>query len=250
MAARGKKKERASGADARVRRAVARVDWERVASELDAHGFARLPRLVSARDCAALAALYDRDDAFRKTISMEQHRFGRGAYRYFRYPLPPLVAALRRALYPALARVANRWHEQLGDPRRFEGGLTAFTRRCHREGQARPTPLLLRYGPDGFNCLHQDLYGPLAFPLQVTVQLERPELDFRGGEFLLVEQRPRQQSRGAAVALGRGEAIVFPTRERPVEGARGFYRAAVRHGVSPLRAGRRTTLGVIFHDAR
>lgn len=234
----------------RAARAVARIDWEAVAADLDAHGFARLPGLLGARDCAALAALYDRGDAFRKTISMEQHRFGRGEYRYFRYPLPPVVTALRRALYPPLARIANRWQARLDDARRFEPGLAAFTRRCHREGQARPTPLLLRYAAEGFNCLHQDLYGAVAFPLQVTVQLARPGVDFEGGEFLLVEQRPRQQSRGAAVALGRGEAIVFPTRERPVEGARGVYRASLRHGVSPLRSGTRIALGLIFHDAR
>lgn len=248
MSARRQRESR--GPDARVRRAAARIDWEAVAVALDTHGFARLPGLLGARDCASVAALYASDAAFRKTVSMEQHRFGRGAYRYFRRPLPPLVASLRSTLYPPLARIANRWQERLGDPRRFERGLAAFTRRCHREGQTRPTPLLLRYEAEGFNCLHQDLYGPIAFPLQVTVQLGRPGVEFSGGEFLLVEQRPRQQSRGVAVTLERGEAVVFPTRERPVEGARGPYRAVLRHGVSPLREGTRTALGIIFHDAR
>jgi hypothetical protein len=180
---------------------------------------------------------------------MDAHRFGSGEYRYLRDPLPPLVAGLRRALYARLAPIANAWQQRLAAPERFESTHARFRARCHAAGQSRPTPLLLRYTAGGFNNLHQDLYGPIAFPLQVTVQLSRPGADFEGGEFLLVEQRPRQQSRGSAVALERGEAIVFATRERPVDGARGVYRAALRHGVSPLRSGRRTTLGIIFHDA-
>ena len=194
-------------------------------------------------------ALYDDDALFRKTISMEQHRFGCGEYRYLRYPLPPLVTELRRALYPPLARIANAWQERLRAPQRFERSLAAFLRRCHRAGQRRPTPLLLRYAAGGFNNLHQDLYGPVAFPLQLTCLLSDPASDFEGGEFLLVEQRPRQQSRGSAIALARGEAIVFATRERPVAGARGASAPCMRHGVSPLRSGSRTALGVIFHDA-
>jgi uncharacterized protein len=229
---------------------VARIDWKRVAGDLDQWGFARIPSVLGARECASLSALYDRDGAFRKTISMDAHRFGSGEYRYFRYPLPGLVQRLRTALYPHLARIANAWQERLGDPARFEPTLRDFVRRCHAEGQERPTPLLLRYAAGGFNNLHQDLYGAIAFPLQVTILLSRPGIDFEGGEFLLVEQRPRQQSRGCAVALERGEAIVFATRERPVAGARGDYRAAQRHGVSPLRSGGRTALGIIFHDAK
>ena len=229
---------------------MAGTNWKRVADDLDRWGFARIPRLVGARECAQLAALYPRDDAFRKTISMDAHRFGSGEYRYFRYPLPPRVQRLRAALYPHLARIANAWQVRLGDPTCFEPTLAGFLRRCHAQGQRRPTPLLLHYDAGGFNNLHQDLYGPIAFPLQVTVQLSRPGADFEGGEFLLVEQRPRQQSRGSAIALARGEAIVFATRERPVDGTRGVYRAALRHGVSPLRAGRRTALGIIFHDAK
>jgi uncharacterized protein len=228
---------------------VARTDWKRVAADLDRWGFARIPHLLGARDCAHLAALYARDAAFRKTISMDAHRFGSGEYRYFRYPLPSRVQRLRKALYPKLAEIANGWQERFGDPARYEPTLTGFLRRCHAHGQERPTPLLLRYEAGGFNNLHQDLYGALAFPLQVTVLLTRPGVDFEGGEFLLVEQRPRQQSRGSAIALAHGEAIVFATRDRPVEGARGVYRASLRHGVSPLHAGRRTALGIIFHDA-
>ena len=226
-----------------------RIDWKRVAADLDRWGHARIPNLLGARDCDRLAGLYARDAAFRKTISMDAHRFGSGEYRYFAYPLPARVQRLRESLYPPLAKIANAWQERLSDPARFESTLAGFLRRCHAAGQSRPTPLLLQYDEGGFNNLHQDLYGAIAFPLQVTVLLSRPGIDFEGGEFLLVEQRPRQQSRGAAVALAHGEAIVFATRERPVEGARGVYRAALRHGVSPLRAGARTTLGIIFHDA-
>jgi hypothetical protein len=229
---------------------VPRIRWNDVAADLDRWGFARIAGVLGARDCERLAALYPRDRAFRKTISMDAHRFGSGEYRYFAYPLPRRVQQLREALYPELARIANGWQERLGDPARFEPTLAGFLRRCHAEGQQRPTPLLLHYEAGGFNNLHQDLYGAIAFPLQITILLSRPGVDFEGGEFLLVEQRPRQQSRGCAVALERGEAIVFATRERPVEGARGAYRAALRHGVSPLRAGQRTALGIIFHDAK
>ena len=228
---------------------MVRTDWKRVADDLDRWGYARIPRVLGARECGRLAALYPCDEAFRKTISMDAHRFGSGEYRYFRYPLPTRVQQLRAALYPKLARIANAWQERLGDPAHYEPTLAGFLRRCHAQGQRRPTPLLLHYESGGFNNLHQDLYGPIAFPLQVTIQLSRPGIDFDGGEFLLVEQRPRQQSRGSAIALAQGEAIVFATRERPVDGARGVYRAALRHGVSPLHAGSRTTLGIIFHDA-
>ncbi len=233
-------------------RRVARTQqalWKRVADDLDRWGFARIPRVLGARECERLAALYARDEAFRDTISMDAHRFGSGEYRYFRYPLPPRVQRLRAALYPKLAPIANAWQERLGDRARFEPTLAGFLRRCHLQGQRRPTPLLLHYQAGGFNNLHQDLYGAIAFPLQVTILLSRPGVDFEGGEFLLVEQRPRQQSRGSAITLAQGEAIVFATRERPVDGARGAYRAALRHGVSPLHSGQRTALGIIFHDA-
>jgi hypothetical protein len=221
-----------------------------IREQLERRGFARIPRLLDPAECRALAALYDEDDRFRKTVSMERHRFGAGEYRYFARPLPHLVETLRREFYRRLAPIANDWSERVGSDERYEKSLRAFLARCALEGQSRPTPLLLRYGADGFNCLHQDLYGPIAFPLQLTVQLGRPGRDFTGGEFLLVEQRPRQQSRGASVSLEQGEAIVFPTRERPVEGTRGTYRAQLRHGVSVVLEGSRTTLGIIFHDAR
>ncbi len=234
----------------RVERRVARIDWPSVSDSLAERGFARVGRLLTARECASLAALFDVDERFRSTVEMARHRFGEGRYRYFDEPLPAAVAALRRALYPPLAAIANRWGKALGGTLRFPASLGAFLAICHREGQTRPTPLLLRYGPGGFNCLHQDLYGRIAFPLQATVLLSEPEHDFRGGEFLLVEQRPRQQSRGTAIALARGEGVVFPNAARPVEGARGVYRAQHRHGVSEVREGVRDALGIIFHDAR
>jgi hypothetical protein len=226
------------------------VDWAGVHAELDQHGHARIPGLLDPAQCRMLAALYPHDERFRSTVDMARHRFGRGEYRYFARPLPPEVEALRRGLYPPLARVANAWQERLGDATRYERALDGFLRRCRRAGQTRPTPLLLRYRADGFNCLHRDLYGSVAFPLQVTVLLSRPGQDFDGGEFLLVEQRPRQQSRGDAIALRQGEAIVFPTRERPVAGARSVLRAQLRHGVSRVHRGERVALGIIFHDAR
>jgi hypothetical protein len=226
------------------------IAWQGVGESLDAKGYARLPRLLTPAECRALAGLYGQDECFRSSVNMAQHRFGVGEYRYFRRPLPPLVEGLRRALYPPLARLANAWQERLGDPLRYERSHASFLRRCRGAGQTRPTPLLLRYERDGFNHLHQDLYGSVAFPLQLTVLLSSPGRDFEGGEFLLLEQRPRQQSRGEAVALRQGEAIVFPTRERPVEGARGVYRAKLRHGVSRLHRGKRVALGIIFHDAK
>jgi hypothetical protein len=180
---------------------------------------------------------------------MQRHGFGRGEYKYLRYPLPPVVEALRQAIYPRLAPIANRWRERLREEGRFPANLGSYLKECHQAGQQRPTPLILKYEADDYNCLHQDLYGPLVFPLQLTVLLSAPERDFSGGEFLLVEQRPRSQSRGEVVPLQQGEAVVFPVHHRPVEGARGPYRVTMRHGVSRLRAGRRYTLGIIFHDA-
>jgi len=228
---------------------LARIDWKHAAADLDRWGFARVPGLLGARDCERLAALYARDAGFRKTISMDAHRFGSGEYRYFSYPLPSRVQRLREALYPELAAIANAWQERLGDPARFESTLAGVLRRCHAEGQVRPTPLLLRYEAGGFNNLHQDLYGAIAFPLQVTILLSRPRVDFEGGEFLLVEQRPRAQSVGQAIVGRQGDLVVFTNRIRPARGARGFYRVNVRHGVSRLRSGTRYTLGIIFHDA-
>ena len=229
---------------------LARIDWQSVARELDDWGYARLPRLLSAAECRGLAALYDDDSRFRSTIEMEPRRFGRGQYRYLSHPLPPLVRSLRAQLYPPLARIANRWQQRLGSGERYEPRLSGFLSRCRAAGQERPTPLLLRYEAGGWNNLHQDLYGDVAFPLQLACLLSRPGADFSGGEFLLAEQRPRQQSRAVAVTLQRGEGIVFATRERPVEGTRGVFRAGLRHGVSRVLSGERMTLGVIFHDAK
>ena len=231
-------------------RRIAAIDWTAAGDALDARGHALLPSLLRAGDCAALARLFDDDARFRSTVDMARHRFGEGRYRYFAAPLPPLVAALRTALYARLAPIANRWAAALGRPAHFPPTLAAYQRMCAAGGQRRPTPLLLRYDAGGWNALHQDLYGELVFPLQVTVMLDRPDVDFTGGDFLLVEQRPRMQSRGHAIALGHGDAVVFPCRTRAASGARGAYQVGVRHGVSTVLSGRRTTLGIIFHDAR
>jgi uncharacterized protein len=210
--------------------------------------FATAP-LLDPKTCRALAALYDDDTRFRSRVVMQRHNFGRGEYKYFAYPLPEPVSRLREALYPPLATVANAWRAALGEQSRFPPTLDAFLAQCHDAGQTRPTPLLLRYDADDYNCLHQDLYGPLVFPLQLTVLLSEPGTDFTGGEFVLVEQRPRAQSRLVVVPLMQGEAVIFPVHHRPVQGVRGPYRVTMRHGVSRVRSGRRHTLGVIFHDA-
>jgi len=215
---------------------------------LDSRGWTRLPGLLDPAACAALAARYD-GEGFRSEIVMARHGYGRGAYKYFAYPLPAPVAALRTALYPALVPVANRWHERLGLETRFPLAHDEFLARCHTAGQRRPTPLLLRYGAGDFNCLHQDLYGPEVFPLQLAVLLSAPGRDYAGGEFVMTETRPRQQSRVEVVPLGQGDGVVFAVNHRPVTGSRGDYRVAMRHGVSTVTAGQRHTLGVIFHDA-
>jgi len=228
---------------------VAAVDWRQVAASLDEQGYATTAALLTTEQCRGLAALYDRDEAFRSRVVMQRHAFGRGEYKYLRYPLPGAVEALRQAIYPRLVPIANRWRERLCEAGRFPPALGAFLRECHESGQERPTPLLLKYETGDYNCLHQDLYGPLVFPLQLTVLLSAAGDDFTGGEFLLVEQRPRAQSRGEVVPLRQGEAVIFPVHHRPVEGTRGPYRVTMRHGVSRLRAGSRFTLGIIFHDA-
>lgn len=228
---------------------VAAVDWGRVAADLDAQGWAVLKGLVPADQCEALAGLYDRPEGFRSHVVMARHGFGRGEYRYFAYPLPAPVQALRTELYPRLAPIANRWHAAMGMEARFPAEHAEFLARCHQAGQARPTPLLLRYGPGDYNCLHQDLYGAQVFPLQAAVLLSAPGTEFEGGEFVLTEQRPRMQSRACVVPLDKGDAVVFAVNSRPVAGTRGTYRVAMRHGVSALRSGRRHTLGIIFHDA-
>jgi hypothetical protein len=229
---------------------LAGLDAAHLAQSLDDEGCALLPALLSPAECAALAALSDADDRFRSRVIMARHGFGRGEYKYFAYPLPESVAALRRALYPPLAALANRWNEQLGLAERYPADHAAYLRQCHRAGQTRPTPLLLRYGAGDYNCLHQDLYGAQVFPLQATFLLSAPGSDFTGGEFVLVEQRPRQQSRAEVVALAQGDGVVFAVNHRPVRGARGFHRVKLRHGVSRVHSGRRQTLGIIFHDAQ
>ncbi len=235
---------------ASARRRIAELDWEAIGAALSRDGFARVPGLLARRECRELSALYNQDERFRTRVDLGRYRFGVGEYKYFANPLPPLVQSLRTHLYPPLAEIANRWSEELGTGHRYPATLARFLETCHAAGQRRPTPLLLHYEADGFNCLHRDLYGSVVFPLQLTCLLARPAVDFEGGEFLLVEQRPRMQSRAEAFSLEQGEVIVFPTHERPVRGSRGYYRAKTRHGVSRIRSGERLTLGIIFHDAK
>jgi hypothetical protein len=228
---------------------LATVDWQHVAASLDERGYATTAALLTTEQCRDLAALYNCEEAFRSRVVMQRHGFGSGEYKYLRYPLPDIVEALRQAIYPQLAPIANRWRERLGDDGRFPAALDTYLAECHNAGQERPTPLILKYEAGDYNCLHQDLYGDLIFPLQLTVLLSAPEDDFTGGEFLLVEQRPRAQSKGEVVPLRQADAVIFPVHHRPVEGSRGAYRVTIRHGVSRLRSGRRFTLGIIFHDA-
>jgi uncharacterized protein len=224
------------------------INWPATSADLDAQGWAILPRLLSAPECDAIVDLYGDQERFRSQVIMARHGYGRGEYKYFAYPLPALVESLRTALYPHLAPIANRWHEAMGLDVRFPPVHAAFIERCHAAGQTRPTPLLLQYGRNDYNCLHQDLYGEHVFPLQVAILLKEPGQDFEGGEFVLTEQRPRMQSRAEVVPLRKGDAAVFAVNSRPVRGARGSYRVNLRHGVSTVRAGHRHTLGIIFHD--
>lgn len=225
------------------------LDWTRIAAELDAQGWALTGPLLKPETCEKIAGLYPRDESFRSRVVMARHGFGQGEYKYFAYPLPEPVQRLRAGLYAPLAQLANRWAERLGEDRRFPADLDDMLQRCHGAGQLRPTPLLLTYGPGDYNCLHQDLYGEHVFPLQAAFLLDEPGRDFEGGEFVLVEQRPRQQSRPQVVPLRQGEGVIFAVRERPADGSRGVHRRVLRHGVSTVRSGRRRVLGVIFHDA-
>ena len=224
-------------------------DWPSIETHLDAHGWAVCPGLLTGGECRDLAGLYDRPGTFRSHIVMARHGFGRGEYKYFDYPLPPLVAALRTAAYERLVPIANRWSTALRLDASFPMAHDAFLARCHEAGQRRPTPLLLQYGAGDFNALHQDLYGDHVFPLQLAVLLSRPGHDFTGGEFVLTEQRPRMQSRVHVVPFGQGDGVIFAVHHRPAQGVRGVFRVTMRHGVSRLHAGHRHTLGVIFHDA-
>ena len=231
--------------DARVQR----IDASALDGDLEAQGWSVLPDLLSSAECDHVASLYGQDEGFRSRVVMARHGFGKGEYRYFSYPLPPLVQALRAALYPRLAPLANRWHERMGMSVRFPAGHAEFIARCAASGQARPTPVLLQYGSGDYNCLHQDLYGEHVFPLQLAVLLSEPGTDFGGGEFVLTEQRPRMQTRAAVVPLAKGDAVVFAVNSRRVRGTRGDYRVKMRHGVSKISEGHRHTLGIIFHDA-
>jgi len=226
------------------------LDWSAIERSMWEYGYAKTPPVLTPDECADLAALYGDEGRFRSRIDMARYRFGVGEYKYFAAPMPPLVEALRERAYPPLAAIANQWQAALGDPDLFPADLAALLRRCRKHGQTKPTPLMLRYEAGGYNCLHQDLYGDVVFPLQLTCFLSRRSVDYEGGDFLLVEQRPRAQSRGESIATEQGEIVIFTTRHRPVEGTRGVYRAAMRHGVSRVTKGLRYTLGVIFHDAK
>ena len=229
---------------------VRTFDWERVSQDLDTQGSAVIEGLLSPDECQALAGLYSKDDTFRSRVVMERHGFGRGEYKYFSYPLPDLIAALRTAIYPHLVPIAHRWNDVMGIDVHYPEQHADFIERCHQAGQVRPTPLLLQYGAGDYNCLHQDLYGEHAFPLQLTILLSKPDNDFTGGEFVMTEQRPRMQSRPIVVPLRQGDGVVFAVHHRPVPGTRGVYRVNLRHGVSRVRSGHRHTLGIIFHDAK
>jgi hypothetical protein len=226
-----------------------RLDWARVHADLDAQGWALAPSLLTHAEADAISGLYRRPEGFRSHVVMARHGFGRGEYKYFSYPLPPLIQSLRSAAYARLAPIANRWGERLGQAVRFPAEHAAFLERCHAAGQVRPTPLLLEYGPEDYNCLHRDLYGEQVFPIQIAILLDQPGEDFEGGEFVMTEQRPRMQTRPMVLPLSKGDAAIFAVNGRPMKGMRGDYQVKLNHGVSKLRSGRRRTVGVIFHDA-
>jgi hypothetical protein len=228
---------------------IATYDWGELTGELDSYGCAVLPKLLTQVECRAISALYPDESHFRSQVTMARHGFGRGEYRYFRYPLPDLIGGMRTALYPHLAGLANTWNQRMGIGQRYPGDHASFLARCHDAGQTRPTPLLLQYMPGDYNCLHQDLYGDLVFPIQVAILLSEPGPGFTGGEFVLTEQRPRMQSRAEVVPLRQGDAVAFAVHNRPVQGSKGSYRVNLRHGVSRVRSGKRHTVGIIFHDA-
>ncbi|HEY4363340.1 MAG TPA: 2OG-Fe(II) oxygenase [Bryobacteraceae bacterium] len=236
----------------RVKPAVERIDafdWQEIATKLDQQGNAVMEQLLSPSECLAIAGLYPNDDIFRSRVVMGRHGFGRGEYKYFSYPLPDLLGKLRTEVYPHLVPVANRWNEAMRVDVRYPDKHACFIERCHKAGQVRPTPLLLQYGVDDYNCLHQDLYGEHVFPLQLAILLSEPGADFTGGEFIMTEQRPRMQSRPMVVPLRQGDGVIFAVHNRPVQGTRGMYRVNLRHGVSRILSGHRHTLGIIFHDA-
>ncbi len=230
----------------------ARVDsvaWTRVHLDLDAQGWAVVPKLLTHAEADSIAGLYHQEQTFRSHIIMSRHGFGRGEYKYFSYPLPPLIQSLRTSAYPHLAPIANSWQERMGKDVRFPDDHAAFLTRCHQAGQLRPTPLLLEYGPDDYNCLHRDLYGEHVFPIQIAILLDQPNEDFTGGEFVMTEQKPRMQTRAMVLPLEKGDAAIFAVNNRPIKGVRGDYQVKLNHGVSKLHSGKRHTVGVIFHDA-
>jgi hypothetical protein len=228
---------------------VDRIDWAQVHADLDAQSWAIAPGLLTHAEADMIAGLYHRPDGFRSQVVMSRHGFGRGEYKYFSYPLPPLIQSLRTAVYARLAPIANRWRQRLGQATNFPADHAAFLERCHAAGQTRPTPLLLQYGPEDYNCLHRDLYGEQVFPIQIAILLDQPGEDFEGGEFVMTEQRPRMQTRPMVLPLRKGDAAIFAVNGRPMKGVRGDYQVRLNHGVSKLRSGKRRTLGVIFHDA-
>lgn len=233
-----------------IKERLAHLDWFTIEQSLWERGYAKTSSLLTPSECAELIALYTDDTKFRSRVDMARYRFGVGEYKYFADPLPPLVQALRTHLYPPLAAIANRWMEALHLPEQYPANLSKLLAQCHQHGQTKPTPLLLHYEAGGYNCLHQDLYGEVVFPLQLACVLSRRDQDYTGGEFLLLEQRPRAQSRGEAITLDQGQIVLFTTRYRPARGVHGYYRATVRHGASTVSSGSRYTLGVIFHNAR
>jgi len=235
---------------ASIEKRVTAIDWQQVAQDLDAEGHAVIKHLLSHDEAENISSLFPNDELFRSRVVMERHRFGRGEYKYFKYPLPEVVASLRTLVYPHLAPTANHWNEALRSDVRYPAQHRDYLERCHQSGQQKPTPLLLQYETGDYNCLHQDLYGEHVFPLQLAILLSAPERDFTGGEFVLTEQRPRMQSRPIVVPLRQGDAVVFAVHHRPVKGAKSVYRVNLRHGVSRIRSGHRHTLGIIFHDAR
>lgn len=228
---------------------LATLDWQKIALDLSEKGYAIIPRLLSNKQCSECIDLYDRPNTFRKTVVMERHRFGKGEYKYFCYPLPTIVQTIRENMYPKLALIANKWMHELGIAHQFPHTLSALLKQCHLNNQLRPTPLILKYGKGGFNTLHQDLYGTVYFPLQTVLFLNEPEIDFTGGEFVLTQQLPRAQSKAIVLRPKKGDMLLFTTQFRPVKGDRGYYRAHMKHGVSEVHTGNRHTLGVIFHDA-
>jgi hypothetical protein len=236
----------------RTKPAVERIDefdWQEIGKELDQQGNAVVQQLLSPEECRAIAGLYPNDDIFRRRVVMGRHGFGRGEYKYFSYPLPNLLSQLRTSAYRHLVPIANRWNKAMGVDVRYPVKHADFIERCHNAGQVRPTPLLLQYGVNDYNCLHQDLYGEHVFPLQLAILLSEPGADFEGGEFIMTEHRPRMQSRPMVVPLRQGDGVVFAVHNRPVQGTRGTYRVNLRHGVSSIRSGHRHTVGIIFHDA-